>query len=141
MKDEPKIPPAPDIATAPEQERYQRGLAVADVLGGPAAKNVFNSLSETNPALVHYIVAWALGDIYTRPALPPRDRQLITLGILMTLGGCEKQLAFHIQAALNVGLTKEEITETFLHGAIYAGIPRAMNATLAAKEVFAQYSS
>jgi 4-carboxymuconolactone decarboxylase len=49
-----------------------------------------------------------LGAIYARPGLPPRDRQLITLGALTALGGCEPQLEVHINGALNVGITPEE---------------------------------
>ncbi|AHI21447.1 carboxymuconolactone decarboxylase family protein [Corynebacterium vitaeruminis] len=85
----------------------------------------------------HHIAAFAFGDIYDRPGLDPRSRQLVTLGALTALGGCEAQLKVHIGAALNVGITKEEITEALLHAAVYCGFPRALNATFVAREVFA----
>lgn len=85
----------------------------------------------------HHIAAFAFGDIYDRPGLDPRSRQLVTLGALTALGGCEAQLKVHIGAALKVGITKEEITEALLNAAVYCGFPRALTATFVAREVFA----
>lgn len=79
-----------------------------------------------------------LGEMYSRPGLEPRDRQLVTLGMLTALGGCEPQLDVHIKASLNVGLTPQEIIEALLHSAVYCGFPRALNATFTAKKVFAE---
>lgn len=58
--------------------------------------------------------------------------------MLTALGGCEAQLDVHVNAALNVGLTPEEIVEALTHSAVYCGIPKALNATFAAKKVFAE---
>jgi len=88
--------------------------------------------------LAHQVVAWGFGEIYARPALPPRDRQLLTLRMLTALVGCEGQLDVHINTALNVGLTPAEIVEAFLHAAAYRGFPRALNAVFAARKVFAE---
>ena len=82
--------------------------------------------------------AFGFGDVYSRPGLEPRSRQLVTIGVLTALGGCEPQLRIHIGAALNVGLTREEIIEAILHASVYAGFPRALNATFVAREVFAE---
>jgi 4-carboxymuconolactone decarboxylase len=62
----------------------------------------------------------------------------VTLGALTALGGCEPQLEVHINAALNVGLVPAQIVEALLHSAVYCGMPRALNATLVAKKVFAE---
>jgi 4-carboxymuconolactone decarboxylase len=105
-------------------------------IDGDAGQQVINSLADISPELGHQVVAWAYGDIYNRPVLRPRDRQLITLGMLTALGGCEPQLEVHIKAALNVGLTPEEIVEALLHSSVYCGMPKALNATFAAKRVF-----
>jgi len=83
-------------------------------------------------------VLLGFGEIYARPQLSPRDRQLVTLGILTALGGCEPQLEVHVNTSLNVGLTPEEIVEALLHSLAYCGFPRALNATFAAKRVFAE---
>ncbi|MER7212179.1 carboxymuconolactone decarboxylase family protein [Streptosporangium sp. NPDC000239] len=120
------------------EERYEHGLAMLDAVDGTAGANVIESLKDVAPELGHQIVAWGFGEIYSRPGLEPRDRQLVTLGMLTALGGCEPQLTVHINAALNVGLTPQQIIEAFLQSAAYCGFPRALNATLTAKKVFAE---
>lgn len=120
------------------EERFAHGLEVLRAVDGEAGQRVVDSLADISPELGHQTVAWAFGEIYARPGLAPRDRQLVTLGMLTALGGCEAQLDVHVNAALNVGLTPEEITEALLHSAVYCGIPKALNATFAAKKVFAE---
>lgn len=119
-------------------DRFERGMRVLSSVDGNAGQNVIDSLQDVSPELAHQVVAWAFGEVYARPALPPRDRQLVTLGMLAALGGCEPQLEVHVNAALNVGLTPQEIVEALLHAAVYCGMPRALNATFAAKRVFAE---
>ena len=119
-------------------ERFAHGLDVLDSVDGEAGANVIASLAGIAPELAHQIVAWGFGEIYARPGLAPRDRQLVTLGMLTALGGCEPQLRVHVGAALNVGLTPEQILEALLHSSVYCGFPRALNAVFAAKTVFEQ---
>ncbi|MFF0489483.1 carboxymuconolactone decarboxylase family protein [Nocardia sp. NPDC003482] len=120
------------------QANFDRGLEVLRGINGDVGQRVIDSLADISPELGHQIVAWGFGEIYAREQLPPRDRQLITLGVLTALGGAEPQLEVHINAALNVGLTPAEITEVFLHAAGYCGFPRALNATFVAKKVFGE---
>ncbi|MFE6747103.1 carboxymuconolactone decarboxylase family protein [Kitasatospora purpeofusca] len=120
------------------QERFDRGLAVLSAVDGEAGQRVIDSLADVHPELAHQIVAWGFGEIYSRPGLQPRDRQLVTLGMLTALGGCEPQLEVHLNAALNVGLTPAEITEVLLHTTGYCGFPKALNATFVAKKVFGE---
>lgn len=126
-----------DISTPENLARRDKGLEVLSRIDGSTGEAVIDSLADINPAMGHHIAAFAFGDIYDRPGLDPRGRQLVTLGALTALGGCEAQLKVHIGAALNVGITKEEITEALLHAAVYCGFPRALNATFVAREVFA----
>jgi 4-carboxymuconolactone decarboxylase len=125
-------------AAETRQDRFDHGMKVISRVDGEAGQRVIDALADINPELGHQLVAWAFGDIYDRPGLPPRDRQLITLGMLTALGGCETQLEGHINIALNVGLTPEEIVEALLHSAIYCGMPKALNATFVAKKVFGE---
>lgn len=120
------------------EERYENGLKVLNEVDGEAGQRVVESLADVSPELGHQVVAWAFGDMYARPELSPRDRQLVTLGVLTALGGCEIELDVHVNGALNVGLTATEIAEALLHSAVYAGVPRSINATLVAKKVFAE---
>ncbi|MGY4098013.1 carboxymuconolactone decarboxylase family protein [Nocardia sp. R16R-3T] len=121
-----------------KQDRYEHGMKVLEQVDGEAGQRVVDALADTSPELGHQVVAWAFGDMYSRPELPPRDRQLVTLGVLTALGGCEIELEVHVNAALNVGLSPVEISEAVLHAAVYCGIPRAINATLVAKKVFGE---
>ncbi|MEU7802348.1 carboxymuconolactone decarboxylase family protein [Micromonospora arborensis] len=126
-----------DINSPENLARREHGLSVLSQIDGHQGEAVIDALAEINPAMGHHVAAFAFGDIYDRPGIDPRSRQLVTIGVLTALGGCEPQLKVHIGAALNVGLTREEITEAILHAAVYCGFPRALNATFTAREVFA----
>ena len=120
------------------EERFERGIRVLREVNAEAGQRVLDSLADVSPELAHQIVAWGFGEIYTRPQLSPRDRQLVTLGMLTALGGCEPQLEVHVGTSLNVGLTPEQIVETLLHALAYCGAPKALNATAVARKVFAE---
>jgi len=120
------------------QSRFEHGKKILDAVDGHAGQNVIDALGDVSPELAHQVVSWAFGEMYSRNELEPRDRQLITLGMLTALGGCEPQLDVHVNAALNVGLAPKEIVEALLHSAVYCGFPRALNATFTAKKVFAE---
>ena len=120
------------------QARFERGMAVLAKVDGDAGRRIIDSLADISPELGHQVAAWGFGEMYARDQLAPRDRQLVTLGILTALGGCEPELNVHINASLNVGLTPTEIVEALLHSAGYCGFPKAINATLVAKQVFAR---
>jgi len=119
------------------QERIDYGRSVLDVVDGEAGHRVLSTLADVSPVFSEQVMI-GFGEIYARPQLSPRDRQLVTLGILTALGGCESQVEVHVNAALNVGLSAEEIVEALLHSTAYCGFPRALNSTLAAKRVFAE---
>jgi 4-carboxymuconolactone decarboxylase len=106
-----------------------------DAAGG---ERVIESLQDIAPDLGRYVVEFAFGDIYQRPVLDLRQRQLVTIAALTTLGGAEPQLEVHVNAALNVGLTAREIVEAILHCIPYTGFPRVLNAIFVAKRVFAE---
>lgn len=120
------------------EERYARGLEVLRSVSGEAGQRAVESLADISPELGHQVVAYGFAEIYARPGLAPRDRQLVTLGMLTALGGCEAQLEVHVGAALNVGLTPGQIVEALLQSAAYCGFPRALNATAVARKVFAE---
>ena len=126
---------------ATQQDRarlFARGKAVLDAVDGEAGNNVIDSLQDISPELGHQVGAWAFGEMYSRTELEPRDRQLVTLGMLTALGGCEAQLDVHVNVSLNAGLAPKEIIEALTHSAVYCGFPKALNATFAAKKVFAE---
>jgi 4-carboxymuconolactone decarboxylase len=119
-----------------ESERYRRGwerLIEVDPEGGP---RVIESLQDVAPDLGRYAVEFAFGDIYSRPVLDLRQRQLITISALTTLGGAEPQLEANVDAGLNVGLSAREIVEAMLACIPSTGFPRVLNAVIVAKRVF-----
>jgi 4-carboxymuconolactone decarboxylase len=123
---------------AEQNERFERGwrrLMEVDAEGG---ERVVQSLQDVAPDLGRYVVEFAFGDIYQRPGLDLRQRQLVTISALTTLGGAEPQLEVHVNAALNVGLTAREVVEAILHCIPYTGFPRVLNAVFVAKRVFAE---
>jgi len=119
------------------KERYERGWDKLTEMDSQATKNVVESLKEIAPDLGKYVIEFAFGDIYCRDTLDLKQRQLITITSLTTQGGCEPQLKFHINAALNVGLTPNEIIEAIIHCVPYTGFPRVLNGINVAKKVFA----
>ena len=74
------------------------------------------------------MVEFPYGDIYSRDGLAARDREIATIAMLTALGGREPQLRVHMNSALNVGLTRDELYEIILHTLIFAGFPTAINA-------------
>jgi 4-carboxymuconolactone decarboxylase len=95
-------------------------------------------LADIAPDFATYLLEFPFGDIYSRPDLSLRDREIATIAALAAMGTAAPQLKVHIEAGLNVGLTKEEITEVLMQMAVYAGFPAALNGLFVAKEVFAQ---
>ena len=83
------------------------------------------------------MLEFSFGDIYSRPGLDLRAREIATIAALTALGNASPQLKVHIEAGLNVGLSREEITEAMMQMAVYAGFPAALNGLFAAKEIFA----
>ena len=125
----------------PETDRYQRGVAKLDVMDKEAAQRVVDSLADIAPDLGRYVIEYAFGDIFSRPGLDLRTRELITVAALTTLGHAAPQLKAHIQLALGAGCSREEIVETIMQMSVYAGFPAALNGLFAAKEVFAARGS
>ncbi len=87
------------------------------------------------PKMIEMTEKVVFGDVWERPELSKRDRSLITVASLVTMGR-ERQLRGHLGRALDNGVTREEISELITHLALYAGWPAGMTAALIAKEVF-----
>jgi 4-carboxymuconolactone decarboxylase len=118
------------------QERYERGWKKLKEIDGDAGERVIESLKDIAPDLARYTIEFPFGDVYSRPGLDLKSREIATVAALTALGNALPQLKVHINAALNVGCTRQEIVEVIIQMAVYAGFPAALNGMFAAKEVF-----
>jgi 4-carboxymuconolactone decarboxylase len=121
-----------------DNERYQRGLEKLAEIHGEIGENLIESLKEIAPDLARYVIEFPFGDIYSRPGLDLKSREIATVAALTALGHAQPQLKAHIHGALNVGCTREEIVEVIVQMSVYAGFPAALNGMFTAKEVFAE---
>jgi 4-carboxymuconolactone decarboxylase len=121
----------------PSDDRFERGVRALAAIDGHAGQKVVDALADIAPDFARYLIEFPFGDIYTRPGLGLREREIATIAALTALGNAAPQLKVHIEAGLNVGLGREEIVETIMQMAVYAGFPAALNGLFAAKEVFA----
>ncbi|MEM8613468.1 MAG: carboxymuconolactone decarboxylase family protein [Cyanobacteria bacterium P01_H01_bin.105] len=119
-------------------KRYQQGWQMLQTIDGEAGEKVIDSLQSIAPDLARYIIEFPFGDIYTRPGLDLKSREIATIASLTTLGNAQPQLKVHIHAALNVGCSAQEIVEVVIQMAVYAGFPAALNGISVAKQVFAE---
>ncbi|MHA9057654.1 carboxymuconolactone decarboxylase family protein [Klebsiella pneumoniae] len=120
-------------------ERYIIGQEMLQRVDGKGGEAVVDSLRDIAPDFARYLIEFPFGDIYARPGLDLRSREIATIAALTALGNAEPQLKVHIAAGLNVGLTQEEITEAIMQMAVYAGFPVALNGLFAARAVFAAH--
>jgi 4-carboxymuconolactone decarboxylase len=131
--------PHPSNAEPRDSEsRLARGKRALAEIDGEAGHAVVAALADIAPDFATYLFEFPFGDIYSRPGLTLRDREIATVAALTAMGHAAPQLRVHIEAGLNVGLTREEITEIIMQMAVYAGFPAALNGLFAAKEVFAR---
>lgn len=116
--------------------RYKRGLKKLKEVDANAGEQVIERLKDIAPDLARYVIEFPFGDVYNRPGLDLKSREIATIAALTTLGNAISQLKVHINGALNVGVSRQEIIEIIIQMAVYAGFPAALNAMYAAKEVF-----
>jgi len=121
-----------------ETARYQRGLRALSAIDGDGGERVVDQLADVAPDFARYLIEFPFGDIYSRPGLDLRAREIASIAALTALGNAAPQLKVHIEAGMNVGLSREEIIEVIMQMAVYAGFPAALNGLFAAKEVFAR---
>ncbi|OBT28566.1 carboxymuconolactone decarboxylase family protein [Vibrio splendidus] len=120
------------------QSRFDIGLERLNHIDGEAGQQVIDSLQDICPDLAKYTIEYPFGDIYSRPGLDLKSREIATVAALTALGNCAPQLKVHLNAALNVGCSEEEIKEVILQMSVYAGFPSALNGMFAFKEVLAE---
>ncbi|WP_342234535.1 carboxymuconolactone decarboxylase family protein [Inquilinus sp. OTU3971] len=127
-------------ATRPKRWRMPAGTRQAGI-DGEAGHNVVAALADIAPDFATYLFEFPFGDIYSRAGLDLRSREIATIAALIAMGNAAPQLRVHIEAGLNVGLSREEFIEVIMQMAVSAGFSAALNGLFAVKEVFAQRAS
>lgn len=121
-----------------DEQRYQQGIEVRRaVLGDAHVDRSLDQLTPLNEEFQNFISRYAWGEIWTRPGLARHTRSLITIAMLIALNR-EAELRMHLKAAVNNGVTREEIKEVLMQSALYCGLPAANSAFHLAAEVFAE---
>jgi len=118
-----------------ENNRYDLGIStIKKMVSNEALENI-EQMKKISPDFWEMIISFGYGDLYSREGLSKTKRVIVTLTSLITQGSFE-QLEFHIRAALNVGLTKNEIKEIIIHCSGYVGFPKACQAMMIAGKIF-----
>jgi 4-carboxymuconolactone decarboxylase len=121
-----------------KSDRYLRGMEQIRAVDGEAGMAVVKGLAQSFPDFATYVLEFPFGDIYSRPGLGLREREIATVAALCAMGTAGPQLRVHLHAALHVGCAPKELVEVLMQMSVYAGFPAALNGLAAAKEVFAQ---
>ncbi|WP_017210599.1 carboxymuconolactone decarboxylase family protein [Clostridium beijerinckii] len=115
---------------------YENGMNMLKQMTDENGEQMINSMGEIFPDFLYKMISFGFGQIYARPNLDLKTREIVTITALITQGAFE-QLDFHIKGALKAGLTQEEILEIILQCAAYVGFPKACSALGIAGKIFA----
>ena len=119
-----------------DEERYEAGMQVRRaVLGDAHVDRSIANRTEVTEEFQNFITRYAWGEIWTREGLPRHTRSLLTIAMMVALNRSE-ELALHLRAARNNGVTRDEIKEVLLQTAIYCGVPAANSAFHLADRIF-----
>jgi 4-carboxymuconolactone decarboxylase len=116
-----------------DDDRYERGRARFLEVHDEKALRAVEGLGDLGRSIVEYVY----GDIYLRPGLSLRDRELAAVATLVALGR-SSQIPQHLRAALKAGVTPDELREVIMQTAAIGGFPPAMNAMSTLKTVLAE---
>lgn len=126
-------------ASAAMSPKLQAGSAVFERVMGQSAQAFIDAFTDVVPDFGRYILEWEFGDLYSRPGLDLRYREIAVIASCATLGVIgHPALKMHILAALRAGLTRNEIGEILMQVAFAAGLPTAIGAIAVAREAYAE---
>jgi 4-carboxymuconolactone decarboxylase len=117
------------------KKNYEKGIEILKQMTDAEGMQGIKYLQDIFPDFGEKMIAVGFGQIYSRPNLELKLREVVTITALITQGSFE-QLDFHIKAALKVGLKQEEILEIILHCVAYVGFPKACSALAIAGKIF-----
>jgi 4-carboxymuconolactone decarboxylase len=109
-------------------------------MGGEYVERAFRDADDFTIDLQHYVTEHGWGASWARGKLPLKTRSIMSLSMIFALNR-PRELEIHLRAALRNGITKDEIKELLLHGAVYCGAPAALDGFHVAKRVLAEMKS
>ena len=116
---------------------HDKGLAMRkEVLGAAHVERTLATVDKYTQPLQEIVNEYVWGAVWARPGLETRVRCLLTISMLTALNR-PNELKTHMRAALNNGVTREEIMETLLQANVYCGAPAAVEAFRCMREVYA----
>lgn len=121
-------------------DRFDVGWSKLAEIDGEQGERVVQALEWIAPDFAKVLIEFPFGDIYSRPGLDLKSREIATVAALCAMGNAAPQLKVHIHGALNVGCSPKEIVEVLMQMAVYAGFPAALNGLFAAQDVFNERS-
>jgi 4-carboxymuconolactone decarboxylase len=120
------------------QDRFDEGMKLRkQVLGADYVERSMAGADEFSLPMQELSTEYCWGYVWTRPGLALRDRSLINIAMISALNR-PHELKLHVKAALNNGVTREEIREVLLQVAVYCGVPAGIDSTRIAREAFAE---
>lgn len=119
-----------------KSDRYKIGWDKLTEIDGEQGERVVESLKDIAPDFADLLIEFPFGDVYSRPGLDLKSREIATVAALTAMGTATPQLKVHVHGALNVGCTRQEIIEVMIQMAVYAGFPAALNGLFVAKAIF-----
>ena len=122
-----------------DKQRFKQGMTVRrEVLGDEWVDRAQAKRNDFTADFQDFITRYAWGEVWSRPGLDLRSRSLMTLAMMIALGRWD-EFRLHVGAALNNGLSVDEIKEVIMHSAIYAGVPAANSAFVEALEALKEH--
>jgi len=110
-------------------------LALNEAAEADRAKRVAEQFGAAMPGIVQYTTDILFRDLWLRPDLAPRDRSLVTVSALIASGQVA-QIPYHLNRAMDNGLTQAQAAEVITHLAFYVGWPNAFSVLPVVKDVF-----
>ena len=131
-----KLPLPEQDTLSTDEERYEKGLAIQAPVYGDEIRDRYTWLPKPfDEAVPRFLTELCFGDFNTRTGLDGKERELLTVVLLAAMGGAQVQVKSHVEGALKVGNTKEEVVCALVHASGYMGIPRLFNALNACKDL------
>ncbi|WP_067474413.1 carboxymuconolactone decarboxylase family protein [Actinomadura hibisca] len=127
--------------TADPSDRYRRGLETMRQVNEADGERMREELAKVAPDLERYLLEFVFGDVYSRPRLPMRERQLVRLAALAALGVEYEPMKANVDSALNTGVEQADIIEVFVQCLPYIGFPRVLAAVQQTKRVLDERSA